>query len=108
MDAAPVPPQPQYIGIRDSFLRSQPHGPLALREGGIIARLAREVLPNWNALSGPSSKALGGHSARSVFDDKIRPEIYVEDEFSEAELRLICGTYALANTSDNGMRIFLN
>jgi hypothetical protein len=87
----------------DSFLRSQPHGPLALREGGIIARLAREVLPNSNALSGPSSEALGGHRARLVYDDKI----YVEDEFSEAELRLICGTYALADTSDKGMRIFL-
>jgi hypothetical protein len=120
----PVPPQCRYIGyrsldysfdladfagyevLRDSFLRSQPHGPLALREGGVIARLAREVLPNSDALSGPSSKALGGHRARFFYDDK--PEIYVEDEFSEAELRLICGTYALADTSDNGMRIFLN
>ena len=97
-----------YEGLRNSFLRLEPHGPLALREGGIIARLARGVLPNRNALIGPSSKALGGHSARLVYDDKPRPEIYVEDEFSEAELRLICGTYTLANTSDNGMRIFLN
>jgi hypothetical protein len=118
----PVRPQRRYLGyrslnytfdladfagyevLRDSFLRSQPHGPLALREGGIIARLAREVLPNSNALSGPSSEALGGHRARRVCDDKI----YVEDEFSDAELRLICGTYALADTSDTGMRTFLN
>jgi hypothetical protein len=120
----PVPPQCRYLGyrsldysfdladfagyevLRDSFLRSQPHGALALREGGIIARLAREVLPNSNALSGPSPEALGGHRARHVYDDK--PEIYVEDEFSDAELRLICGTYALADTFDKGMRIFLN
>ena len=91
-----------YEALRDSFLRAQPHGPFALREGGIIARLAREVLPNSNALSGPSSEALDGHSARFVCDDKI----YVDDEFSEAELGLICGTYALGDMSDKGMRIF--
>jgi hypothetical protein len=118
----PVRPQCRYLGyrspnysfdladfagyevLRDSFLRAQPHGPLALREGGIIARLAREVLPNSNALSGPSSEALAGHRARLVCDDKI----YVEDEFTESELRLICGTYALAETYSTGMRISLN
>jgi len=116
----PVRPQCRYLGyrslnysfdladfagyevLRDSFLRSQPHGPLALREGGIIARLAREVLPNSNALSGPSSEALGGHRACLVCDDKI----YVEDEFSDDELRLICGSYALL--ADTGMKIFFN
>ena len=65
-----------YEALRDSFLRSQPNGPLALREGGIIARLAREVLPNSNALSGPSSEALKGHHARFVCDDGI----YVDDD----------------------------
>jgi hypothetical protein len=118
----PVGPQCRYLGyrslnysfdladfagyevLRDSFLRSQPHGPRALREGGIIARLAREVLPNCNALSGPSPEALGGHRALFVCDEKI----YVEDDFSDAELGLICGSYALADTHDTGMRIFLN
>ena len=80
-----------YEALRDSFLRSQSHGPLALREGGIIARLAREVLPNSSALSGPSSEALNGDRARFIFDD----EIYMDDDFSDDELRLICGTYAL-------------
>ena len=82
-----------YEALRDSFLRSQSHGPLALREGGIIARLAREVLPNSNALSGPSSDALSGHRARFIFGD----EIYVDDNFLEDELGLICGTYVLGN-----------
>ena len=118
----PVHPQCQYLGycslkysfdladfagyevLRNSFLHSQPHGPLALHEGGIIACLAREVLPNSNALSGPSSEALGGRHARVVCSDKI----YVEDEFTDAELWLICGTYALANTHGTGTRIFLN
>jgi len=117
----PVRPQCRYLGyrslnysfdladfagyevLRDSFLRSQPHGPLALREGGIIARLAREVLPNSNALSGPSSEALGGHCACLVCDDD---KIYVEDEFSDAELRLICGTYVLGDAHHTGMRMF--
>jgi hypothetical protein len=89
-----------YVTLRDSFLRSQPHGPLALREGGIIARLAREVLPNSNALLGPSSEALSGHRAKFFCND----EVYAEDKFSEAELGLICGTYALS-TSARGMRI---
>jgi hypothetical protein len=86
-----------YEALRDSFLRSQSHGPLALREGGIIARLAREVLPNSNALSGPSSEALSGHRARFTYGD----EIYVDDNFLKAELELICGTYVLSNASAN-------
>jgi hypothetical protein len=65
-----------------------------LREGGIIARLAREVLPNSNALSGPS-EALSGHRARFIYGD----EIYVDDSFVEVELWLICGTYVLGNPS---------
>jgi len=106
---APVRPRSRYLGnrsfdysfdladysgyevLRDSFLRSQSHGPLALREGGIIARLAREVLPNSNALSGPSSEALSGHHARYTYGD----EIYVDDRFLDEELELICGTYVL-------------
>jgi hypothetical protein len=87
-----------YEVLRDSFLRSQPHGPLALREGGIIARLAREVLPNSNALSGPSSEALSGQRAQFQYGDKI----YVDDNFSEVELGLICGTYALGNQNARG------
>jgi hypothetical protein len=78
-----------YELLRNSFLRGQSHAPLALRQGGIIARLAREVLPNSSALSGPSSEALSGHGARFIYNN----EIYVEDCFSEAELGLICGTY---------------
>ena len=94
-----------YEALRDSFLRSQPHGSLALREGGIIARLAREVLPNSNGLSGPSSEALSGHHARFICDDQV----YVEDEFSEAELGLICGTYVIgAADAKGGMRIFFH
>ena len=80
-----------YQVLRDSFLRSQPHGPLALREGGIIARLAREVLPNSSALSGPSFEALSGYHAQFIYGDKI----YVDDSFLEAELELICGTYRM-------------
>jgi hypothetical protein len=87
-----------YEALRDSFLRSQPHGPLALREGGIIARLAREVLPNSNALSGPSSDALNGHRARFIYGD----EIYVDDRFLEEELGLICGTYVQGNPNARG------
>ena len=87
-----------YETLRDSFLRSQSHGSLALREGGIIARLAREVLLNSKALSGPSSEALSSHRARFFYNE----EIYVDDEFSDVELGLICGTYVLGNSSVRG------
>ena len=89
--------------LRDSFLRSQPHGPLALREGGIIARLAREVLPNSTALSGPSSEALSGCHARFISNG----EIYVEDEFLKAKFGLICGTYEV-HTESTKMFLFLS
>ena len=87
-----------YEVLRDSFLRSQSHGPLALREGGIVARLAREVLPNSNALSGPSPEALSGRRARFTYGTSN--EIYVDDTFLEEELGLICGTYALGTPKE--------
>ena len=85
-----------YATLRDSFFHSQSHGPLALREGGIIARLGREVLSNSSGLSGPSSEALSGHRAR--FIQVCGDEIYVDDNFLEAEFKLglICGTYVLS------------
>jgi hypothetical protein len=85
-----------YEALRDGFLGSQSHGPLALRSGGIIARLAREVLPNSNALSGPSSEALNGDRARFICDD----EIYVDDNFLDVDLGLICGTYVLSDDTN--------
>jgi hypothetical protein len=96
-----------YEVLRDSFLRSQSHGPLALREGGIIARLAREVLPNTKALSGPSSEALNGDRARFICNNSS--EIYVADNFLDAELGLICGTYSLGTHGKGGNGyLFLN
>ena len=80
---------PTLRDLRDAFFQLQPHGPLALREGGVIARLAREVIPNSDALTGPSPLAMDGHCGRFVSDGKI----YVDNQFSDAELGLICGTY---------------
>ena len=87
-----------YEALQDAFFQLQPHGPLALREGGIIARFAREVIPNSDALTGPSPLAMDGHRGQFVSNGKI----YVDDQFSDAELGLICGTYALRNASDDG------
>lgn len=98
-----------YEALRDFFLRSQSHGPLALREGGIVARLAREVLPNSNALSGPSLEALNGDREQFICNNDS--EIYVADKFLDAELGLICGVYSLGThhdgKGDNGY-LFLN
>ena len=73
-------------------------------EGGIIARLAREVIPNSEALTGPSPLAMDGHCGRFVGDGKI----FVNDNFLNTELRLICGTYVLGNASNSGMRMIVS
>ena len=87
-----------YEALREAFLGSQAHGPFALRSGGIIARLAREVLPNSNALSGPSYEALNGGGERFICDG----EIYVDDSLSVDDLGLICGTYVLSHGANPG------
>ena len=83
---------------RDAIQDSQAHGPFALRSSGIIARLAREVLPNSNALSGPSYEALNGGRERFICDG----EIYVDDSLSVDDLGLICGTYVLSGDANPG------
>jgi len=78
-----------YTTIRDSYLLSHLNACAALCAGGIVARLAREVMSNVTVLSGPTEAALNGEekvltSGDDHFcDDTIPPEV----------MDLICGVY---------------
>jgi hypothetical protein len=76
-----------YEALRDEFLR-QPHARAALLMGGIVWRIAIEVLGVDPGLAVPSAKA--HHSGRVLeFSDSQ----LVDDVLSEKELDLICGVY---------------
>jgi len=80
-----------YESLRESFIQAQPAGRRALSYGGIVARLARETLPDSAVLAGPSDSALQGQ--QEILDDgKV---FFVDDKISDQDLDLICGTYEL-------------
>ena len=78
-----------YQTLCDSVLKDKPFCRAALCMGGIVARLAREVIPNTAALLGPSQEALDGHQKIMVCDDGI----FCDDDVSETYTDLICGVY---------------
>ena len=78
-----------YQTVCDSFLKSNPFCRAALCMGGIVARLARENIPNTAALLGPSQDALNGLQKIMVYGD----ELFCDDELSDAHKDLICGVY---------------
>ena len=80
-----------YETLRESFLVAQPQGRRALSYGGIVARLARETLPDSVVLAGPSYQALQGQ--QEIFGEG--KDILVDDQLSEDDLDFICGTYVV-------------
>ena len=78
-----------YVTLCDSYLNSQPHACAALRVGGIVARLAREGLPDLAGISGPLQAALDGKQLVLTSDG----EHFCDDQVSESILDLICGVY---------------
>jgi hypothetical protein len=80
----------KYLMIRDSYLENHSHARCALSTGGLIARIARDVLPVSVISMGPSRDALEGKQDVLYCGD----EIYVDDALSVEALQLICGTYA--------------
>ena len=63
---------------------------VALSAGGLVARIAREVLPVSAIMTGPSEDALEGKQDVLFCGD----EVYVDDGLSEEVKQMICGTYA--------------
>ncbi|KAG6814857.1 hypothetical protein H0H93_011976, partial [Arthromyces matolae] len=77
-----------YVSHRDNFLRT-PRGRAALLKGGIISRLARDVIEYQHILDGPTCNVfstgtmLPSHSGVGYWDDTL----------TEHEIYLICGVY---------------
>ncbi|PPQ81890.1 hypothetical protein CVT26_014321 [Gymnopilus dilepis] len=86
-----------YEALRDRILTLSPQGRRALSYGGIIARLARDVLPNSSIYSGPSSSALDG--SETLFEDNVG--VFVDDALSDSMLDLITGTYRVYTNKGN-------
>jgi hypothetical protein len=80
-----------YQTLCDSLLKSKPSCRAALCMGGIVARLAREILPNTAALLGPSQDALEGFQKILVCGD----ECFCDDKLDDAYTDLICGVYKI-------------
>ena len=78
-----------YERLRDEFLRS-PRGHLALLAGGVIARLACEVIPFNKVYDGPADNV----EKDGMFIGKVKGGSgYYSDVLSEAEVNLVLGVY---------------
>lgn len=98
-----------YLSLRGTFLQGEPRAHVALRMGGIIGRLARQVLPSALGAEGPSAEAIEGNGVIVCSGDQY----LVEDKLSEQELDLLSGVYlpehegqGMGSSSQKQMLIF--
>ena len=80
-----------YQSLCESVVKSKPFGHAALCMGGIVARLAREIIPNTATLLGPSQAALEGSQKIMSFGD----EFFCYNKLPAASTNLICGVYKI-------------
>jgi hypothetical protein len=80
-----------YQSLCESVLKSKPFCRAALCMGGIVARLAREIIPITAALFGPSQDALEGSQQIMVSGG----ELFCDDKLSDTYTDLICGVYEI-------------
>ncbi|KJA21890.1 hypothetical protein HYPSUDRAFT_55211 [Hypholoma sublateritium FD-334 SS-4] len=69
-------------------------GRSALLQGGILARIAREFISIETALDGPSRRVFINGTGVS-FQSETNGYKYWDDEISQTEIDIICGTYLL-------------
>ncbi|KAK6988826.1 hypothetical protein R3P38DRAFT_2572887 [Favolaschia claudopus] len=81
-----------YINARDRFLASS-RGALALRYGGVVARIARSVLSLEDGAFHPTDEAV---DCGVCYHDGRRGETYWDGELTPDEIDLICGVYHIA------------
>jgi hypothetical protein len=79
-----------YESLRSRFLCSS-RGRAAMLAGGIVARLAREVVRYDDVCHGPSDSVFEG--GLCLWDGKASSPAYLDDQLSEDEVDLICGVY---------------
>ena len=78
-----------YETRRNAYLVAKPFARRALSRGGIVARIAREIISNSVLYAGPSDDALmGNHLVLDCGDESL-----VDDTLSDEDLDFICGTY---------------
>ncbi|KAJ6622849.1 hypothetical protein B0H10DRAFT_1787511, partial [Mycena sp. CBHHK59/15] len=81
-----------YLVIRDQFL-SSPRGRAALLYGGIVGRIAREVVSNDEVMKGPTDDA---PIAGICLCSSTSTAAYWDDHLTDDEIDLICGVYHVA------------
>ncbi|KAK7030162.1 hypothetical protein R3P38DRAFT_2524007, partial [Favolaschia claudopus] len=81
-----------YLDCREHFLRTS-RGQVALRSGGIIARIAREVLTIEDGLLGPGDEVTRNGIC---FWDGHTPGALWDDQLTEDEIDIVCGVYHIA------------
>jgi hypothetical protein len=90
-----------YECLRNQFLLS-PRGRAAMLAGGIVARLAREVVRLEGVCIGPSDGVL--ESGICFWDGKQSSAAYWDDKLTEDESDLICGVYRV-DTGQSGFKL---
>ncbi|KAJ3875415.1 hypothetical protein F5051DRAFT_333890 [Lentinula edodes] len=84
-----------YEVVRNEFLRSA-RGRAALLGGGIVARLAREIVNQDDVYDGPTVHALQeGEHALCVWEVG-RGRAFWDDQLTSKETDLVCGAYGIA------------
>jgi hypothetical protein len=89
-------------------LLKSPHGRAVLLRGGIVGRIAREFLSLDAALAGPSVEVTE-HQAGFMSPSHLQDHCYWDDDLSDREINVICGTYVLwtGEWANNSMVSFL-
>ncbi|KAJ7472433.1 hypothetical protein B0H11DRAFT_1811808 [Mycena galericulata] len=90
-----------YEGIRNRIFSSD-RGRVALLMGGVVARLAKDVVSVHSVCSGPSKTVLiDGHC---TWDGRPSSPAYWDDAFTAEELDIICGVYEVSTGQSDSHR----
>ncbi|KAK7059494.1 hypothetical protein R3P38DRAFT_2496075 [Favolaschia claudopus] len=81
-----------YLDFRQRFLQT-PRGRVALRSGGIIARIARDALAIEDGILGPGDEVL---TNGLCFWDGRTPRALWDDQLTADEIDVVCGVYHIA------------
>ncbi|KAF9071896.1 hypothetical protein BDP27DRAFT_1497764 [Rhodocollybia butyracea] len=81
-----------YEHRRNEFLRSA-RGRAALLSGGLVARLARDIVNENDVFDGPTVNALTSSEKAFCLWDQTQNHAFWDDKLTEEEVDLICGTY---------------
>jgi hypothetical protein len=92
-----------YEAVRDSVLLRLPQARAALCQGGIIARLSRDVLDNSVVMAGPSESAQSGDQRKFISNG----EIYCDDCLTSEVMDLIVGAYEVQTWDKQSRRLGL-